>query len=173
VSAWPQLHIANRWDETGSNLPQRVEKFSREKGYAGRFERSESLPGQLAMGLGILLAFSRTALFVLAGVIYRFQEKRLQFLEPSDIVTRANHDYQVAAFWKRFLIPSENFPKESAGTISFYCVSYPTGSDDTYATYPFPFRDRRCLKLQEKMRATKNPSSFPDFKKIALSAKSL
>jgi len=75
VSAWPQLHIANRWDETGSNLPQRVEIFSREKGYAGRCERSESLPGQLAMGWGILLAFSRTALFLLAGVIYRFQEK--------------------------------------------------------------------------------------------------
>jgi hypothetical protein len=65
----------NRWDESGSNLPQRVEIFSREKGYAGRCGRSESLPEQLGIGLGILLAFSRAALFLLAGVIYCFQEK--------------------------------------------------------------------------------------------------
>jgi hypothetical protein len=47
VPASPQLHIVNRWDESGSNLPQRVEIFSREKGYAGRCGWSESLPEQL------------------------------------------------------------------------------------------------------------------------------
>jgi hypothetical protein len=73
VPASPQLHIANRWDEIGSNLPQRVEIFSREKGYAGRCGWSESLPEQLEI-VFFLLAFSRAAWFLLAGVIYCFQE---------------------------------------------------------------------------------------------------